>query len=165
MKVKIHKNFFKGGKNMNGKKLFAASLAATMAFAMGITATVDTQTLAAEDTKEPVTLEWYYGGVGVQRDTELVEEAFNELLHTYEGMEHVTVHLNISGSSDHANSVALAQGAGQQIDIIQTYKLDFASEVNNGTFIALNDLLEEYPDLKNEFEDWIWDLGSVDGNI
>ncbi|MBQ8188303.1 MAG: DUF3502 domain-containing protein [Lachnospiraceae bacterium] len=166
---------------MNRKKLLAASLAATMAFSMAAcgnsatpatgtestetAATVGTQTQAVEETKEPVTLEWYYGGVGVQRDTEVVEDAFNELLHTYEGMEHVTVNLNISGSSDHANSVALAQGAGQQIDIIQTYKLDFASEVNNGTFIALNDLLEEYPDLKNEFDDWIWDLGSVDGNI
>lgn len=95
----------------------------------------------------------------------MVEAAFNELLHTYEGMEHVTVNLNISPNKEHANAVALAQSAGQQIDIIQTYRLDFATEISNGTFIAMNDLLEDYPDLKNEFPDWIWEMGSYDGNI
>ncbi len=30
----------------------------------------------------PVTLEWWYRGNGIQKDTELVEEAFNELLKT-----------------------------------------------------------------------------------
>ncbi len=115
--------------------------------------------------KDPVTLEWYYGGIGVQRDTEAVQNAFNELLQTYEGMEHVSVHLNTSINKEYANAVALAQSAGQQIDIIQTYKLDFAEQVSNGTFMPMNDMLEDYPDLKNELAQWVWDLGSVDGNI
>lgn len=165
---------------MKLKKLMSGVLAATMVISMVACGNADgnkvvsTETVSGESTetqvveeqpKEPVTLEWYYGGVGIQRDTEMVETAFNELLQTYEGMEHVSVNLNTSPNKEHANAVALAQSAGQQIDIIQTYRLDFAAEISNGTFIAMNDLLEDYPDLKNEFPEWIWDMGSYDGNI
>ena len=115
--------------------------------------------------KDPVILKWYYGGVGVQRDTEIVEAAFNELLHSYKGMEHVSVDLNTSANKEYANAFSLAQSAGQQIDIIQTYRLDFAKEIANGTFLAMNDLLEKYPNLKNEFPEWIWEMGSYENNI
>ena len=170
---------------MKRKKLLAAALAVIMALTAAAcgkkaddTPTTDTpqkttqeasestKTQEAEKPKDPVTLEWYYGYIGVQRDTELVEAAFNEMLHTYEGMEHVNVNLNIFNAGDeYVNGLALAQGSGQQIDIIQSYKLDFASEVANGTFITLNNLLEEHPNLKNEFEDWVWELGSVGEDI
>ncbi len=166
---------------MKLKKVIAGLLVASMMFATAAcggeqTKTSETQKettqtsektseVVKEETKDPVTLEWYYPGVGVQRDTELVEKAFNELLKTYEGMEHVTVNINTSANKEYANAVALAQSAGQQMDLIQTYKLDFATEVENGTFMAMDDLLENYPDLKNEFEQWIWDLGSIDGSV
>ena len=44
-----------------------------------------------EEEKEPVTLTWWWPGNGPMPDTEMVNEAFNELLQTYEGMEHVSV--------------------------------------------------------------------------
>ncbi len=117
------------------------------------------------EVKDPVTLEWWYRGNGVQKDTELVNEEFNKLLQTYPGMEHVTVHFNCFTGSDYANAVALAQSAGQQIDILNSVYLNFVDQVKMGSYISLNDLLESYPDMKATLPDWLWDLGSVDGEI
>jgi len=119
----------------------------------------DKQTEApTEAKKDPVELVWWYSGNGMQKDTEMVQEAFNELLHTFEGMEHVSVVLNTVEYSDYANSIALARSADEPIDIVQTYKLDFAKEVADGNLIALDDILENYPKLKGEFAEWIWNL-------
>lgn len=117
-----------------------------------------------ETAKEPVTLEWWYRGNGVQKDTEKVEAAFNELLQTYPGMEHVTVNLNCYLPAEYKNAVLLAQSSNQQIDILNTVNLDFATEVENGTFLALNDYLEENDAVRNELPDWLWNLGTVDGS-
>lgn len=118
-----------------------------------------------EETKEPVTLEWWYRGNGVQKDTELVETEFNKLLQTYPGMEHVTVNLNCYTGADYGNAVALAQSAGQQIDILNTVYLNFVDQVSNGTYISLNDLLDDNEALYKELPEWLWELGAVDGEI
>lgn len=118
-----------------------------------------------EEPKEPVTLEWYYRGNGVQKDSELVEDKLNEMLKSYEGLEHVTVHLNSYPATEYPNAVTLAQSSGKQIDILNTVNLTFSKEVENGTFIPLNDYVNSTLDLKNALPDWLWDLGSIDGNI
>lgn len=120
-------------------------------------------TSAQVQAKDPVTLEWWYRGNGVQKDTEMVEEAFNEQLKTYPGMEHVTVNFNCYTGADYKNAVILAQSADQQIDILNTVSLDFAEEVGKGTFLALDDYLSSNEALKKELPDWLWDLGSIDG--
>ena len=114
---------------------------------------------------EAVTLEWYYRGNGIQKDTEMVEEAFNELLKTYPGMENVTVNFNCYTGDEYSNAVILAQSADKQIDILNTVGLDFAEEVEKGTYLPLNDMLAENETLKSTLPDWLWDLGSIDGNI
>lgn len=114
---------------------------------------------------EPIVLEWYYRGNGVQKDTELVETAFNELLKTFPGMENVTVNFNCYTGADYTNAVALAQSAGQQIDILNTVGLDFVDQVKLGTYASLNDLLDANEALKNELPDWLWDLATVNGDI
>lgn len=117
----------------------------------------------AQVSSEPVTLEWWYRGNGIQKDTELVEEAFNELLKTYPGMENVTVNFNCYTGADYKNAVVLAQSADQQIDILNTVSIDFAEEVEKGTFLALDDYLAQNETLKNELPEWLWELGSIDG--
>ena len=119
--------------------------------------------VSEQKSDEPVTLEWWYRGNGIQKDTELVEEAFNELLKTYPGMENVTVNFNCYTGADYKNAVVLAQSADQQIDILNTVSLDFAEEVEKGSFLALDDYLAQNEALKSELPDWLWDLGSVDG--
>lgn len=116
-----------------------------------------------EAAKDPVTLEWWYRGNGVQKDTEMVEAAFNELLKTYPGMEHVTVNLNCYTGADYKNAVILAQSADQQIDILNTVGLDFAEEVGKGTFLPIDDYLASNETLKNELPDWLWELGGING--
>ena len=44
-----------------------------------------------DESKEPVKLVWWYRGNGEQKDTKMVQEALNEKLKTYPGLEHVTV--------------------------------------------------------------------------
>lgn len=114
---------------------------------------------------EAVTLEWYYRGNGIQKDTEMVEEKFNELLKTYPGMENVSVNFNCYTGDEYKNAVILAQSADKQIDILNTVGLDFAEEVEKGTYLAINDMLAENEALKSTLPDWLWELGSVDGNI
>jgi|GEM_PF-1435951 len=113
--------------------------------------------------KDPVILEWYYAGNGPQQDTQKVEDYVNELLKDYEGLEHVSIHLNCFIGDDYAQQVLLAQTSGKQMDIVQTYKLNYVSEVNNGTFLALDDYLnaEEFAALKNELPEWLWDTLKV----
>lgn len=116
-----------------------------------------------QEVKDPVTLEWYYRGNGQQEDTEMVEERVNELLKTYPGLEHVTINLNCSTSSEYQEHVTLAQSAGQQIDILNTVTLDFYQEVENGSFMPLDDLISD--ELRAELPEWLWKLASVDGKI
>lgn len=116
-----------------------------------------------EEVKEEITLEWYYRGNGIQRDTEAVNDYVNELLHQIEGFEHISVHLNPYLASDYATSVTLAQSTGEQIDILNTVGLNLVTEVGNGTFVALKDYLstDEFSALKNEFPEWLWNAVSV----
>lgn len=125
----------------------------------------ETTDTPAEETAEPIVLEWYYRGNGIQKDTELVETEFNKLLQTYPGMENVTVHLNCYTGADYPNAVSLAQSAGTQIDILNTVGLDFVDQVRLGTYAPLNDLLAENQALYNELPEWLWDLGSVNGEV
>ena len=128
----------------------------------GSTGTADS-TGGTEAPKDPVTLEWWYRGNGPQEDTEKVEAAFNELLKTYPGMEHVTVNFNCYDAANYAQAVTLAQSSNQTIDILNTVGLNFATEVQNGTYLPLDDLLSDT--MKAELPEWLWDLGSIDGKV
>lgn len=157
----------------NVKKWLALGLAAIMVLgtvACGSTETKEQpennneEVSATDEAKEPVTLEWWYRGNGMQVDTEAVNEAFNEKLQTYPGLEHVTVHFNCYLPAEYANAVVLAQSSDTQIDILNTVNLNFAQELENGTYLALDDLLAEHADLKNELPDWLWEYGKKDGS-
>ena len=82
-----------------------------------------------ETEKEPVTLVWWYRGNGEQKDTKMVQDALNEQLKTYPGLEHVTVELKCYTASEYKQAVTLAQSSSEQIDILNTVNLDFAEEV------------------------------------
>ena len=113
---------------------------------------------ATPEPKEPVTLEWYYRGNGVQQDTEAVEERVNELIKEYPGLEHVTVNMNPYTADNYKQGVLLAQTSGKQIDILNTVGLDYVGEIKNGTYIDLKPYLEteEYSDLYGTLPEWLW---------
>ena len=117
--------------------------------------------------KEPVALEWYYRGNGIQTDTQEVNDKINELLKEYPGLEHVTVNLNPFIGSDYKNGVLLAQTSGEQIDILGSVSLDINAEISNGTYLAIEDYLEqeEFAELKNALPDWLWQTMNYGGSI
>ncbi len=115
------------------------------------------------EVKDPVTLEWWYRGNGIQQDTEKVEEEFNKLLQTFPGMEHVTVNLQCYTGAEYGQAVALAQAAEEQMDLLSSVYLNFADEASKGSWMALDGYLEQYPNLKNELPEWLWKLGSYEG--
>lgn len=123
----------------------------------------ETEAPAEEAAKDPVTLEWYYRGNGPQKDTEEVEAKINELLKEYPGLEHVTINLNCFPSADYATQVTLAQTSGAQIDILNSVNIDFSQNVEDGSWMPLNDLISD--ELRAELPEWLWELGSVEGNI
>lgn len=115
--------------------------------------------------KDPVTLEWYYRGNGIQKDTGAVQDHVNELLKETKGLEHVTVNLNCFIGSDYKNQVLLAQTSGVQMDILSTVSLaSWVDEINNGTYREIDDYLAgDYSTLYEELPQWLWESMQVDG--
>ena len=120
-------------------------------------------TEAPAESKDPVVLEWYYRGNGQQKDTEEVEAAVNELLKEYPGLEHVSININCFPSSDYKQQIVLAQSSGAQMDLVSSVSLDFYEQIDNGTWMPMDDYLTDT--LKNELPDWLWEMGSIDGQI
>ena len=160
----------------NVKKWLALGLATIMTFGVVACGNDDTPVVKESESnkatesvaepkvqKEPVLLEWYFRGNGQQKDTEEVEARVNELLKDYPGLEHVSININCFPSADYATKVVLAQTAGAQIDILNTVSLNFATHVEDGSWMPIEDYISD--ELKAELPEWLWELGSVDGHI
>ncbi len=161
----------------NAKKLLALGLSVAMIFGVvacgndtpanagteSTPATESSEVVETPEVKEPVTLEWYYRGNGQQEDTDKVEARVNELLKEYPGLEHVSININCFPSADYATQVTLAQTSGAQIDILNSVSINFAQHVEDGSWMPLNNLISD--ELKAELPEWLWELGSVEGNI
>lgn len=112
--------------------------------------------------KEPVTITyWYNNGAGEQQYTEQVEEKLNEILKGLEGYEYISI--DLKPLSGYKKNFALAQAANEKIDLVSTYGLDFITNVQNGDFIALDDLLAQFPDVVSEVPEWLTEMGKVYG--
>lgn len=88
------------------KKLFALLLCAAMLLSMAACGTTPAENPGSTDgsvgnvnvddgkeQKDPVVLEMFFAGNGIQSDTQKVEDRVNELLKSYEGLEHVSIHI------------------------------------------------------------------------
>ena len=161
----------------NVKKLLALGLSVAMIFGVvacgndtpanagteSTPATESSEVVETPEVKEPVTLEWYFRGNGQQEDTDKVEARINELLKEYPGLEHVSININCFPAADYGTQVTLAQTSGAQIDILNSVNLNFGQHVEDGSWMPLNDLISD--ELKAELPEWLWELGSVGGNI
>ena len=162
----------------NAKKLLALGLSVAMIFGVvacgndtpannagseSTPATESSEVVETPEVKEPVTLEWYFRGNGQQEDTDKVEARVNELLKEYPGLEHVSININCFTSADYGTQVTLAQTEGAQIDILNSVSINFPQHVEDGSWMPLNDLISD--ELYAELPEWLWELGSVEGNI
>ncbi len=115
---------------------------------------------------EGVTLRWVMPGPGKQSDSDAVWAEFNKRLKTYDGLENVSVDFEVIPASDYSQKFLLMQTGSDDLDIVQTYTLDFAKEARNESFAPMNELIEKNaPDLKKELPEFVLDYGIVDGEI
>ncbi len=110
----------------------------------------------------PVTLKWVMPGPGEQADSEKVWAEFNKQLKTYPGLENVTVDVEVIPAADYVQKFLLMQTGGEEMDIVQTYSLNYADESRNGTFLPLDEYLEN-TDIKKDLPEWLMEYGKVDG--
>ncbi len=143
---------------MKGKKIFACLLAAST---LG---TMITGCTGGEKKVENVTLKYIMAGPGMQESSPEVWSAFNDKLH--EKLPNVTVDFEVIPLAEYKQKVMLMMSAREQMDIVNNYGLDFASEISNGSFVEMNDLLDEYgKEVKETLPEWLWDYETVDGKI
>ena len=143
---------------MKTKKIIAAILAMSTA---GILISGCT---GGDEQQGNVKLKYIMPGPGIQENSKAVWEEFNKKLG--EKLPGITVDFEIIPLAEYKQKVMLMMSAREQIDILNNYGLDFATEVGNGTFTVMNDLLDEYgKDISKALPEWIWDYETIDGNI
>ena len=103
-------------------------------------------------------------GPGMQADAEKVWDAFNAKLQ--EKGINAEIDFEVYTGSEYKEKFMLMLSAREQVDIVNTYGLDFENEVANGTFAPLDDLLNEYGSgILDNYEDWFWEYMKVDGVV
>jgi ABC-type glycerol-3-phosphate transport system substrate-binding protein len=70
------------------------------------------------------------------------------------GFENVTVEIEIIPVADYGQKIMLMQTSGEQMDIMQTYTLDYGSEFRNGRIIDLADYMHILKDTVKELPEW-----------
>jgi len=168
-------------KNFTIRKFVALAMSATMIFSMaacgnndekktsagsetssGQTVSESQETVVAEP-KDPVTITfWYRNDAGEQEYTDRVEQRLNEILAADNVYNYVSIDLMPCGSS-YATDFQLAQASRAQIDLVSNYGLQFTTEVENGSFMELDDLLAQFPEATEELPDWLMEMQKIDG--
>lgn len=116
----------------------------------------------AAETEKEVTLKYFMPGPGDQQDTEKVMAVLNEKL--AEDIPGLKVDIETMPLSEYKQNFMLMVSAREKVDIANNYGLDFSTEVRNGTFEPLDDLLDEYgKEIKEAFPDWFLDYQKIDG--
>lgn len=151
------------------KKLIALLLAVIMVMSMvACSPDANTDSTAGntdDGTKDPVTITFHYtNNVGEQQYTDAVEDKLNEIMQAIPGYEHITLDIVPHGTS-YATDISLAEANNEQIDIVNTFGLEFQSMVNDEDLMQLDDLLAKYPGVTSDIPEWLVDYGRVDGDL
>lgn len=117
-----------------------------------------------QDSNGSVTLKYIMSGPGRQKDSQEVWAVFNEKLHEY--LPNVNVEFDVIAMADYKQTYLLMQTGKEQMDIVNTYGLDFWQEIENGSFLEISDLLDENgKEIKEVLPDWLFDYMKVDGEL
>ena len=113
---------------------------------------------------EQVVLKWVMTGPGRQKDSEEVWAAVNAKLN--EKIPNVTIDFDVMDGADCKQSVMLMQTGKEKLDIVNTYGLNFIEDVENGSFIDITDLLDEYgTGIKEQIPEFMFDYMRVGDGI
>ena len=111
---------------------------------------------------EQVVLKWVLGGLGELKDSEMVWGEFNKKLQEF--IPNTTVSFEVIPYSDFEEKWRLMAASKEEVDLVWVgWMLDIAEEAKKGSLMALDELLADRTDLKEELPDYIFDLTKVDG--
>src|SRR5688572_24748864 len=116
-------------------------------------------------TGELVEVTYSYGGSGIPRDLQQVQDAINEILNEDIG---VNLTLNPIDYAAYNDRMQLTLAAGEPCDIIFTapWINSYTNNVANGSLLELEDLLkEEAPGLWASMPESTWDAARIKGKI
>lgn len=118
-----------------------------------------------DDANKEVTLKWIFGGPGEQKDSQEVWAAFNEKLKDY--LPNTTVELECISTSDFAEKWKLISASQENLDLVWSgWMLQYVSEVQKGSYMPLDDLVDQYaPELYEEIPENIMDKSRVNGEL
>ncbi len=112
--------------------------------------------------EKAVKINYVMPGPGSQQDSMDVWNKFNEKLQS-DGYN-ISVNFEVIPLSEYKQKFMLMTSAREQVDIANTYSLDFPSEVRNGTFTALDDLLNEYgKETLTALPEWFMEYQKIGG--
>lgn len=111
-----------------------------------------------------ITLKYVLPGPGEQSDSKEVWEMMNKKIKEYKGLENVSLDIKVVAPGDYSQKFTLWQTSGEQMDIIQTYMLDYVKESRNGTFLPLNDYIKNSKGLQDALPEFMWNYSIVDDN-
>lgn len=109
-------------------------------------------------------LHYVMAGPGMQEDCNLVWDKLNDKLE--EDGYKINMSFEVIPLSEYKQKFMLMTSAREKIDIANNYGLDFSSEVRNGTFTPLDDLLKDYgKETVETLPDWLMDYQKIDGKV
>lgn len=110
---------------------------------------------------EPVNLVWYLRRSAPNNAESVVKKA-NELI---KQKINATVDFKFVNPGDYDTKMQLVMSSGEVYDLAYTSlaRNPYLNNVNRGAYVAIDDLLAKYPDVKGKFVDELWDAVKVNG--
>ncbi len=114
--------------------------------------------------KEDITLKWYFLGDTTRVGNEEVFDLASDMVYEKLGFHVDFMPIDYSSYND---KIQMIIAGGEDYDICWTsnWKNDYATNVANGAFLKLDDLLDEVPALKESMTEGIWNGTIVNGGI
>lgn len=112
---------------------------------------------------EPVKLVWYLRASEPKNAVSVIQKA-NEMI---QSKINATVDFRFVNPGDYNNKMQLVMSSGEEYDIAFTsnWANPYVSNATKGAYIPVDDLLAQYPDLKNSMRQEVWDGVRVNGKI
>lgn len=145
------------------KKLLTITMVVILVLSM-VSCSGNDISLVETDLDKPITFKWVMPGPGSQTDSQMVWTKFNEELHKIEGFENVTVEIEVIPNADYSQKMMLMQTSGENMDLVQTFGLDYAKNFREGAFLDMAPYLEKYAkQALKELPEWVVNMGKIEG--
>lgn len=141
---------------MKIKRVIAALLCAAMAVGVGSCGTVE------KESDEVVTISWYVPGDKQEGTAKVVEEA-NKIIEPAIGAKLDLIFVDTGAYTEKMNMMLSSQ---EVFDLCFTgFVNPYETTAKKGAYLALDEMLEQTPDLKASIPEWLWDAAKVSGEI